>query len=109
METPKQIAETIIQLMKQQGLLEHLPEVVEELVSYVQEQDSYVTVESAKELDPQVMDKIIEILHKKLGYVPNVEHNLNPELKSGIRVKITDDQTDENVKAQIEEVFEKKH
>lgn len=109
METPKQIAETIIQLMKQQGLLENLPEVVDELQAYVQSQQSSVIVESATDLEPETMDQIVELLKKKLGYSPNIEHRINKDLIAGIRIKINDQLIDATVKAQLESVFEKIH
>ena len=109
MDPAKKIAQTIVELLKQQGQLSVLPEVVEELNQIVQASMNKVVIETATEVSEDTLNGLIDILAAKMGYTPTVEHIVNPELIAGIRVKIDDNLIDASVKNQLEKIFEKIH
>ena len=105
----KQIAQSIVQLLRDQGQLEVLPDIIEELEQLTENQINQVTIETASELDPQSMSQIVEILSQKLGYQPQVEHVINPKLIAGIRIKVKDQLIDATIRNQLENIFDKIH
>lgn len=107
--TPQQIAQTIINLLEQQGQLNLLDEVIEVLSQYQMTQESNVTIESAHELSTAEVNEITDMISQKIGYEPNVETIVNAELLAGVRVTINDQLIDASLKTQIEQVFEKIH
>jgi len=107
--TPQQIAQTIINLLEQQGQLGMLEEVIDVLSQYQMTQESNVTIESAHKLSTSDINEITKMISNKLGYEPNVETVVNKGLIAGVRVIINDQLIDASLKSQIEQVFEKIH
>src|SRR3989344_5074074 len=97
---PSEIAAKFIEYLESIGAKDDLPDIIDELEAQTTGQT--VIVESAKTLSDETQATIKSILDIKLGYAPDVEFFVNPELIGGIRVRINDDLLDFSIQNQVE-------
>jgi len=104
----KKIANMIIDLLKEQNKMDILPQVIQELYK-ASTPSQAIIVQSAHVLNIESQKSIEELLEAKLGYTPEVDYEVIPELIAGIRIQINDQLIDASIKQRLEEVFKKIH
>lgn len=98
-----EIASKFIEYLESINAKDDLPEIIDELLAQTTGQS--VIVESAKSLSKETESTIKSIIEIKLGYAPEIEFYINPELIGGIRVRINDDLLDFSIQNQVEALF----
>jgi F-type H+-transporting ATPase subunit delta len=102
----RQIAEGLINYLKEENLTRKLPEIISYLKSAGSQELTEAKVETAVELNANERETVKELLTKQIDWNGAVKFELNPEILGGMKITVGDKVLDLSVKGKLKDIYE---